>query len=293
MTDDLFLSHITHEIRPPMNAIAAMADLLSDTELDAMQRECVNSISSASNSLQKMIGDMLDMHAPAAEVALREQTYCFCTLMGKLLDIATSLARSKDLACVVSLAPDIPAKIIGDGIRLKRTLLGLMDNAVQSVGSGHVKFEVTAKRESAENVLLHFRIEDGEIGLRSSFRIRQRCASDAIIAPLPNPEAYRVLLLSHGVRGSACRDMFASLGVAVAHCTAADRAGALLGGNFTHVFYDFDAFHHVLAEHTPADARRIAILSTAAETSPDPSLFDAFVFDPPLVSEVAQHLRGE
>ncbi|MCL2544650.1 MAG: hypothetical protein FWE77_01895 [Clostridia bacterium] len=293
MTDDLFRSHISQEIHPPMNAIAAMVNQLLAMELDAVQLECVKGISGASGSLQRIVGDMMDMHAPTAETPLREQPYCFCTLIGTLLDAATSLARGKGLACVVSLAPDIPAELIGDGLRLKRTLLGLVDSALQHVGSGHVKFEVTAKCESAQRVLLHFRIEDGDIGLHSSFRIRQRCATDAIIAPLPRPEAYRVLLLSHGVRGSACRDMFASLGVAVAHCTAPERACALLAGDFTHVFFDYDAFHPVLVEHAPAATRRVAILSAAGGTEPDPSLFDAFVFEPPLISEVARHLRGQ
>jgi len=142
-------------------------------------------------------------------------------------------------------------------------------------------------------VLLQFRIEDCDIGLRSSFRIRQRCASDITIAPLPNPEGYRVLLLASGVRGSACRDMFASLGVAVAQCTAAERAGMLLGGNFTHVFYDYEAFHTVLEQHAPIDARRVAILRATGGISPNSSLFDTFVFDPPLVSDIAMQLRSD
>ena len=294
MTDDLFLSQINHEIRPPMNAIIDMTDRLSRMPLDAVQAECIKSISNASHSLRRIVGDMLEMHAaPVAEANPKEQSYDFCTLICRLLDVANSLARGKGLAFVVSLAPDIPADLVGDALRLKRTLLGLLDNAVQHACSGHVKFEVSAKRESAQNVLLHFRIEDCDIGLRSSFRIRQRYASDNIIAPLPNPETYRVLLLGNGARGTACRDMFTALNVAVAQCTAKDRAKALLGGNFTHVFFDYDTFHEVLAQHSPAAARRVAILSTASETSPDPGLFDAFVFEPPLISEIAQKLRGD
>ncbi|MCL2812339.1 MAG: hypothetical protein FWD25_10710 [Clostridia bacterium] len=292
MTDDLFLSHINHEIRPPMNAIIDMSVLLSRTSLDSMQQEYVKSITSASDSLRKIAGDMLGIHTPTTEGApLREQAYDFCALIGNLMDVVTSLARGKGLACVVSLAPDIPAQLIGDALRLKRTLLGLLDNAVQHAGSGHIKLEITVKRESEQNVLLQFRIEDCDIGLRSSFRIRQRCASDITIAPLPNPEGYRVLLLASGVRGSACRDMFASLGVAVAHCTAAERAGMLLRGNFTHVFYDYETFHTVLEQRASIDARRVAILRVTDGRAPNSSLFDTFVFDPPLVSDIAQQLR--
>jgi len=292
MTDDLFLSHINHEIRPPMNAIIDMSDLLSGTSLDTMQQEYVKSIASASDSLRKITTDMLGIHAPAIEGDLREQEYDFCTLISKLMDVVTSLARDKGLACVVSLAPDIPAQLIGDALRLKRTLLGLLDNAVQHAGTGHIKLEITGKRESEHDVLLQFRIEDCDIGLRSSFRIRQRYNTDVTIAPLPHPEAYRVLLLANGVRGSACRDMFASLGVAVAHCTATERAGMMLGGNFTHVFYDYEGFHAVLEQHDPIEAQRVAILRATNGVSPDPDLFDAFLFEPPLVSDIAQQLRG-
>lgn len=293
MTDDLFLFQINHEIRPPINAIIDMAERLSRTSLDAVQNECVQSIANASDSLRRIVGDIGNMHGSTAESGPKEQPYEFCALISSLLIVASSLAHNKGLDFIASLAPDIPADLIGDALRLKRTLLGLLDNAVQHATTGHVKFEVTAKRESSQHVLLYFRIEDSDIGLRSSFRVQQRCASDNIIAPLPNPEAYRVLLLASGLRGTAYRDMFTAMNAAVAQCTAADRAGVLLGGNFTQVFFEYDAFHEVVAQHAPTATRRVAILSTANGTAPDPSRFDAFVFAPPLISEIAEKLRGD
>src|SRR5581483_201638 len=54
-----FLANITHEVRTPINGIVGMADLLSDTRLDADQSHCVEVIRHASASLLSIINDVL------------------------------------------------------------------------------------------------------------------------------------------------------------------------------------------------------------------------------------------
>ena len=55
-----FLANMSHEIRTPMNAMIGMTELLQDTPLSSDQREYVDTLQDAAESLLAVINDILD-----------------------------------------------------------------------------------------------------------------------------------------------------------------------------------------------------------------------------------------
>ncbi len=56
-----FLANMSHEIRTPLNAIVGFSELLGDTEYDDMRQEFVDIIQKNSDTLLRLIGDILDL----------------------------------------------------------------------------------------------------------------------------------------------------------------------------------------------------------------------------------------
>src|SRR5207244_11195857 len=87
----------------------------------------------------------------------------------KLLDNTSSLvsekAGAKGLELVIDVAPDVPAHLVGDSLRVGQILLNYANNAVKFTEKGEIVISVRASERTEKNVLLHFRVQDTGIGL--------------------------------------------------------------------------------------------------------------------------------
>src|SRR5690606_15192620 len=119
-----FLANMSHEFRTPLNGLAGMSELLSTTELDSEQRECLDTIQASTRSLLSLVEDVLDISAiEAGKVKLRFIAFDVRELVEGIGLILQPQARAKQLRYVATVAPDVPDAVCGDDVHLRQVLV--------------------------------------------------------------------------------------------------------------------------------------------------------------------------
>jgi len=173
-----FLATMSHEIRTPMNGVIGMIDVLQRTNLKGHQVEMLDLIRESAFSLLTVIDDILDfskiesgrLELEQAPFSLREMTENACGMLA-------NLALKKDVYLTVFVEPAIPARVVGDALRLRQVLINLVSNAIKfSSGDerpGRVAVRVRLDPHSTDDrAVVVLDVIDNGIGIDESTRGR-------------------------------------------------------------------------------------------------------------------------
>jgi PAS domain S-box-containing protein len=162
-----FLVNMSHELRTPMTGILGMLQLALAEEMTPVLRDFLETTLSSSNSLLRILNDILDMaKVEARKLIIEVKPFSLRECLTQAVDIITPEVRRKRLDFAISVAEEVPDTVVGDNVRVRQVLINIIGNAVKFTELGKVTVLLTAgKATSSGRREFTFIVTDTGIGI--------------------------------------------------------------------------------------------------------------------------------
>ena len=168
-----FLANMSHEIRTPMNAIIGMSRLALMADPNARQRNYLGKILGAGEHLLGLINDILDFSKiEAGKLTLETVPFDLNDMLEHLSSLTAIKTDARRVELVFHVERGVPARLMGDPLRLGQVLINLTNNAVKFTTDGEIVVSVDLLDTGPDAVTLRFSVSDTGIGMNAEQQAR-------------------------------------------------------------------------------------------------------------------------
>ena len=156
-----FLANMSHEIRTPLNGVVAMADALARSDLGPREREMVDIVRSSSDTLERLLSDILDTaKIESGQLTIEPAPFHLADVVRETAALWRSKAEEKGVALVIEIAATAERRVYGDAVRVRQILTNLVSNALKFTAEGEVRLSV----EDVADDRVRFTVTDTGVG---------------------------------------------------------------------------------------------------------------------------------
>lgn len=170
-----FLSHMSHDIRTPINGIMGMLNIAENNPQDLeRQEDCRKKIKTSAQHLLSLINDVLDINKlESGNVEFARETFSLKELLSNCAVIVGGQAAMRNVQLTTDFEKEgllIHEYFVGSPLHIKQVLINIAGNAVKyNKPSGSVNMKCRETSEENGIAWIRFEISDTGIGMGKEY----------------------------------------------------------------------------------------------------------------------------
>ncbi len=168
-----FLSHMSHDLRTPINGILGMLSIIEKSQDDPeRQRDCRNKIRVSTEHLLSLVNDVLQFSKmDSGRAAEEEEAFALRDVLENSIALLDERAKERGIRLTLEEMDIQHGRVIGNPLYLQQILMNIIDNAIKynrPQGSVFVRAKEMSCRGDAAGY--QFVVEDTGIGIGEAFK---------------------------------------------------------------------------------------------------------------------------
>lgn len=167
-----FLSHMSHDMRTPLNAIMGFTGIAMKNNPSDEVKNCLEKIDESSEHLLSLINDVLDLaRVESGKVKYNPVPADLKSITDSALDITKGFLTNRDISFKIQREEAKILNVLVDPVRLRDVLVNILSNAVKfTPDGGTITFEARCQEKGGDGYInMHYRISDTGIGMSEEF----------------------------------------------------------------------------------------------------------------------------
>lgn len=161
-----FLATMSHELRTPLNGVIGLTEALIRSDLGDKERKLAETIGRSSESLMRILNDVLDMSKiDAGKLAIELRAVSARDLVRHTVEAWREIAHRKEIKLAEGVDGALPDKVMIDDLRVMQILQNLVSNAIKFADQGVVFVKLLSRKIEDGRYRLEFRVRDNGNGV--------------------------------------------------------------------------------------------------------------------------------